>query len=175
MGKCKVHLSPFPTQIHQLPSWKNELWYIPTKALSFDLTANRSEEWILDGGYLPQAIIRLGIRRQLRERIQMIQNTSLEEAYKSKIQYVKTLRNQPIAIETATANTQHYEVDTGVLKACLGPKMKYSSCLYLNGTETLGQAEIEMLETYVERAELANGMKILDLGCANRSYVRQHE
>jgi len=35
--------------------------------------------------------------------------------------YVKALRSKPIAIETDETNTQHYEVGTGVLKACLGP------------------------------------------------------
>lgn len=69
-----------------------------------------------------------------------------------------------MAIETAMANEQHYEVGTGVLQECLGPRMKYSSCLYPTGKETLGQAEMEMLECYVERAELVDGMEILDLG-----------
>lgn len=85
------------------------------------------------------------------------------------MQYVKQLRSQPMAIETATANQQHYEVGTGVLKACLGPRMKYSSCLYPTGKETLGQAEVEMLKSYVEKAGLADGMKILDLGWAQTS------
>ena len=80
------------------------------------------------------------------------------------MQYVKALRTRPIAIETATANEQHYEVGTGVLKACLGPRMKYSCCLYPTGAETLGQAELAMLDSYVEKAELADGMRILDLG-----------
>lgn len=122
-------------------------------------------DWVLDGGYLPQAVIRLGIRLQLRDRIRIIQSTSLEEAYKTKMQYIKALRTRSMAIETKTANTQHYEVGTGVLQACLGPRMKYSSCLYPTGKETLGQAEVEMLETYVERGQLVDGMKILDLGC----------
>lgn len=82
------------------------------------------------------------------------------------MQYVKALRNRPMAIETKTANTQHYEVGTGVLEACLGPRMKYSCCFYPTGRETLGQAEVEMLETYVEKAQLADGMRILDLGWA---------
>ena len=69
-----------------------------------------------------------------------------------------------MAIETVKANQQHYEVGTGVLKACLGPRMKYSSCLYPTGVETLGQAEIAMLETYVVKAALEDGMSILDLG-----------
>lgn len=91
------------------------------------------------------------------------------------MQYVKALRKQPIAIETATANTQHYEVGTAVLQACLGPRMKYSSCLYPTGAETLGQAEIEMLETYVEKAELIDGMRILDLGCGKQPHPCQEE
>jgi cation-transporting ATPase 13A2 len=117
---------------------------------------------------LPQAVIRFGIRRQLRDRLNVIQTTSLEDAYKTKMQYVKALRTRPIAIETGAANTQHYEVGTGVLQACLGPRMKYSCCLYPKGTESLGQAEVEMLETYVEKSGLADGMRILDLGCANK-------
>ena len=115
---------------------------------------------------MPQALIRYGIRQQLRDRIRIIQKTSLEEAYKSKMQYVKALRTRPIAVETAMANTQHYEVGTEFLKASLGPRMKYSCCLYPTGKETLGQAEVEMLDSYVEKAQLKDGMKILDLGCA---------
>ena len=43
--------------------------------------------------------------------------------------------------------------------------MKYSACLYETGSETLGQAEVAMLETYVSRAEIEEGMELLDLGC----------
>lgn len=78
--------------------------------------------------------------------------------------YLEKLRTRPMAIETATANTQHYEVGTGVLAACLGPRMKYSCCLYPKGRETLAEAEEAMLALYLERAELKDGMRILDLG-----------
>lgn len=127
-------------------------------------TLTNLSDWILDGGYLPNAVIRVGIRRQLADRIRIIQTTSLEEEYKRKMSYVELLRSRPIAIETATANEQHYEVGTGVLAACLGPRMKYSCCLYPKGGETLAQAEIAMLETYVKKAQLKDGMSILDLG-----------
>ncbi|KAL8996775.1 MAG: hypothetical protein Q9169_003798 [Polycauliona sp. 2 TL-2023] len=122
-------------------------------------------DWALDGGYLPQTIIRYGIRSQLQNRIGAIASTSLEAGYRSKMQYVEALRTRPMAIETAKANAQHYEVGTGVLQACLGPRMKYSCCLYPTGSETLGQAEIEMLDSYVDKAGLRDGMTILDLGC----------
>lgn len=129
-------------------------------------------DWILDGGYLPQTVIRYGIRRQLRDRLSIISSTSLSDAYISKMSYVKALRSRPMAIETAAANEQHYEVGTDLLRLSLGPRMKYSCCLYPTGQETLGQAEIEMLESYVEKGQLADGMNILDLGCAFLLSVR---
>lgn len=113
---------------------------------------------------MPNALIRVGIRRQLADRINIIATTSLEAAYARKMDYVSLLRSRPIAIETATANEQHYEVGTGVLAACLGPRMKYSCALYPKGGETLAQAEMAMLESYVEKAGLKDGMSILDLG-----------
>lgn len=54
----------------------------------------------------------------------MIASASLTAAYETKMKYVESLRRRPIAIETDKANEQHYEVGTGVLKCCLGPRMK---------------------------------------------------
>ncbi|KAI4918688.1 hypothetical protein J4E90_003075 [Alternaria incomplexa] len=120
---------------------------------------------LIDNGYLPHPVIRVGIRRQLADRLTSIANTSLQASYESKMKYVELLRERPIAIETKTANEQHYEVGTSVLKGMLGPRMKYSACLYEKGGETLGEAEVRMMETYVQRAGLKDGMTVLDLGC----------
>lgn len=121
---------------------------------------------LLDNGYLPHAVIRVGIRQQLAQRINLIASTSLADAYARKMSYVSQLRTRPIAIHTATANEQHYEVGTPVLAGMLGPRMKYSACLYApTGKESLAQAEVAMLESYVEKAGLVDGMEILDLGC----------
>ena len=71
-------------------------------------------------------VIRIGIRRLLAEREAMISSKSLSEAYETKMKYVESLRIRPIAIEQNKANEQHYEVGTGVLQCCLGPRMKVS-------------------------------------------------
>ena len=107
---------------------------------------------LLDSGYLPHPAIRVGIRRQPLDRINLISSTFLEAAYQTKMKYIKTLRTRPIAIETATANKQYYEVGTGVLQACLGPQMKHLCCLYPKGGEMPARAEIAMLQTYVQKA-----------------------
>ena len=135
-----------------------------TEKLADYLMADSLINPLLDNGYLPHPLIRLGIRRQLADRLSSISSTSLEAAYASKMKYVELLRTRPIAIETSTANEQHYEVGTNILVGCLGPRMKYSSCLYEKGSETLGEAEVKMLALYVERASLKDGMKVLDLG-----------
>ena len=57
------------------------------------------------------------------------------------------------------------QVSTKFMLSCLGPYAKYSCCLYPTGKETLEQAEILMLESYCEKAQLKDGIDILDLGC----------
>lgn len=84
-------------------------------------------DYVLDNGYLPTPVIRLGIRRQLAQRVQIIAKTSEADALETKMKYLDLLRSRPIAIETAKANEQHYEVGTGVLKSHLGPRMKVST------------------------------------------------
>ena len=53
----------------------------------------------------------------------------------------------PIAIQTSTANEQHYEVPTSYFLLCLGKHLKYSSCLYpnLDPATELSDAEEAML------------------------------
>lgn len=132
--------------------------------LSLNQSADSIIDTLVDSGYIPDFLLRRGIRSQLHQRLSLISSTSLASAYATKMQYVDLLRSRPIAIETSKANEQHYEVGTGILQSMLGPRMKYSCCLYPNGDETLGQAELRMLELYVERAGLTDGMRVFDLG-----------
>ncbi|HEY0436398.1 MAG TPA: cyclopropane-fatty-acyl-phospholipid synthase family protein, partial [Phenylobacterium sp.] len=71
---------------------------------------------------------------------------------------------RPIAEHTDAANAQHYEVPAAFFQACLGPKLKYSSCLYAPG-ESLAQAEDRALAETCAHADLADGQRILELGC----------
>jgi hypothetical protein len=119
---------------------------------------------VLDSGYLPHAIIRMGIRRQLTQRSREIESPTLTEAVERKMAFVEELRHAPIAIKTNYANEQHYEVGTGVMAATLGPRMKYSCSLFLNDNDTLEQAEDNMLASYLMKGDFQDGMSILDIG-----------
>jgi len=114
---------------------------------------------LLEKNLLPDAAIRLGIRRLLAQRIRE------ETARYDALAYVADLKTRPLAEQTAAANEQHYEVPTAFYQLCLGKRLKYSGCLYPVGNESLDQAEEHMLALYAERAQLADGQEILELGC----------
>lgn len=47
----------------------------------------------------------------------------------------------------------------------LGPRKKYCSGLWPTKNTTFEESEIAMLEVYAERAQVEDGMHIVDLGC----------
>jgi len=78
---------------------------------------------------------------------------------------VAELRRSDVAIATDAANAQHYEVPAQFFQRVLGPHLKYSGCYWPPGVDTLGAAEVAMLGLTAERAGLADGQAVLDLGC----------
>ena len=70
-----------------------------------------------------------------------------------------------IAVHTEAANAQHYELPPRFFELTLGPRRKYSCCLYPTGRETLAEAEVLALEETCAHADLADGQAILELGC----------
>ena len=71
----------------------------------------------------------------------------------------------PIAVATEAANAQHYEVPAAFFAEVLGPRRKYSCCLYAGAGTTLAQAEEAALAETCAHAALHDGQDILELGC----------
>lgn len=120
---------------------------------------------LVERGLVPDALVRHGIRRLCAARLQeegIADPARADERFRT---LLGQLRHSPLAIETAAANAQHYELPTRFFELCLGKRLKYSSCFYARGDETLDQAEEAMLALYLERAQLADGQDILELGC----------
>lgn len=119
----------------------------------------------LDRGLVPDFVTRRGIRLLCNVRLREIEHGGADKNHEVKMGYVQDLRKRPIAELTEKANEQHYEVSTEFIKLCLGPRMKYSCCLFPTGKETLAEAEVLMLESYCDKAQLKDGQDVLDLGC----------
>jgi cyclopropane-fatty-acyl-phospholipid synthase len=79
--------------------------------------------------------------------------------------FASAMAPYPIAVNTADANAQHYEIPADFFTLVLGPQRKYSSCLYADGIDTLAAAEERALQVTAEHAALADGQRILELGC----------
>lgn len=110
-------------------------------------------------GLLPDRLVRFGIKRLLLQRIRQELNL------KRKSSFIDSMRKGPVAIQTAAANEQHYEVPTEFYLKVLGHRLKYSSCLWTKEIRDLDSSELAMLDLTVGRAGIIDGMDILELGC----------
>lgn len=120
---------------------------------------------LLERDLLPDALVRMGIRRLLKARLAEEDRGNVEAQQQHLMKLIGRLRQSPVAINTGDANLQHYELPSGFFERVLGPHLKYSSCYYRNANETLEQAEDNMLQLTAERAQLKDGDRILELGC----------
>jgi cyclopropane-fatty-acyl-phospholipid synthase len=71
----------------------------------------------------------------------------------------------PIASHSDAANAQHYELPPEFFALILGPRRKYSCCLYKNGATTLAEAEESALAETALHARLEDRQRVLELGC----------
>ena len=144
------------------------------------MDASESIPWtwqLLDRDLVPDAIIRLAIRRMLAERLRQEDQGNPDRQDARLRNFIEELKSSPIAIRTADANAQHYEVPARFYELCLGPHLKYSSGYWPESVRTLGEAEEAMLALTAQRAQLQNGQRILELGCGWGSlslYMARH-
>ena len=135
---------------------------------AMELASDRAADGLLglvERGLLPDALLRAGIRRMCAARLRDEHDGDPDAAARRNAALIAELRASPVAIHTDAANRQHYELPPAFFTRCLGPRLKYSGCFYPTGNETLAQAEEAMLALYCERAKLADGQDILELGC----------
>jgi cyclopropane-fatty-acyl-phospholipid synthase len=113
----------------------------------------------------PDFLLRQGIRKLLKQRLADENKGGVEEQQAHLMALIDQLKSSPIAINTAAANEQHYEVPTQFYQYCLGKNLKYS-CGYWNpGVTDLDTSETDMLEITCQRAGLESGQNVLELGC----------
>src|SRR5579859_2736839 len=120
---------------------------------------------LAERGLLPDWLVRFGIRRLCAQRLREEDANNAVASWLRFRQHLDLLRASPVAIHTDAANAQHYELPPRFFELCLGKRLKYSSCYFLDDDATLDRAEDAMLALYGERAQLGDGQDILELGC----------
>ena len=127
---------------------------------------------------IPDFLSRAGTRLLLAKTLEFQQNLAGPEGSEQQREFLRNftsdLRTRDIAEQTASANEQHYEVDTKFYHLVLGTHHKYSSALYptadtdvSRALELLDEAEDRMLQLYAERARITSedSFRVMDLGC----------
>jgi len=113
---------------------------------------------------IPDSLLRAIIRRRLRDKLERLEGAAADDAAALR-SYAAELAAGPLAIHQDAANRQHYELPTAFFTEFLGPRLKYSCCLWPPEVHDLAAAEEAMLALTCERAGLEDGMDVLDLGC----------
>lgn len=130
---------------------------------------------LVEKGLVPKPLLRRGIRKLLAQRLAEQQATFGQGPYdqgpgRTRLdagldQWIAAMGEAPVALVPDKANEQHYEVPAKLYELCLGEHLKYSSCYYESEKSSLDEAEAAMLALTAERAQLADGQDVLELGC----------
>lgn len=139
---------------------------------------------LAEAGRLPDFLLRAAIRFRHRAVLQR-EDPGLAESKQDNLrQFIQTMKTAPVAPAPLESNQQHYEVPSNFFRQILGPRLKYSACLWpepeLGRRPKVSQAESErillsraeeaMLELTADRASIRDGLSLLDLGCGWGSF-----
>jgi len=116
-------------------------------------------------GLVPDRVIRAGIRRLNRSRLEDIHVDDIELSALNLSAFIADMRTAEIAPVPDLANEQHYEVPADFFGLVMGTHRKYSSCYWNEDTSNLVEAEADALAITCAHAEIEDGMQVLDLGC----------
>ncbi len=127
--------------------------------------SQQASQAFYEKGLLPDAVLRLGIRRLLKQRLNEIGVNDVEYIALTEQAFLEAMRAEAIAVVPEKANQQHYELPAAFFQRILGQHRKYSCAYWPAGVENLQEAELAALRVTCERAGLANRQRILELGC----------
>ncbi len=120
---------------------------------------------LAESGRVPDPILRRAIRHLCAQRLREDVPEDPARALERTEQFVRSMREGPIAPIPEAANEQHYEVPAAFFREVLGPHLKYSCAYWAPGCASLADAEAESLRRTAEHAQLADGQRVLELGC----------
>jgi cyclopropane-fatty-acyl-phospholipid synthase len=120
---------------------------------------------LAERGYAPDWAMRAVIRQLCRPRVQEARRRDDARDNRALVALLAEMGTDPIAPLPAAANEQHYELPAEFFAAVLGRQQKYSCCYFATPETALDAAEEAALAITAERAGLAEGQSILELGC----------
>jgi len=139
---------------------------------------------LAESGRIPDGLLRRIIRLRHARVLNREDPGTVEGRQECLRAFMRDMQTRPVAQAPLESNRQHYEVPAAFFENILGPRLKYSACLWpeselgrrprpaqaASERALLGNAEEAMLLRTAERAKVRDGMRILDLGCGWGSF-----
>lgn len=113
---------------------------------------------LAERGLLGDALVRYGVRRWLRSRLDRPDRADATS------RLVAMMRAGPVDPQAPHPAHRHDDLPVAFYEQVLGPHLMTSCCYWPDGIATLADAEAAMLALTCERAGLADGQRVLELG-----------
>ncbi|OVA08391.1 Mycolic acid cyclopropane synthase [Macleaya cordata] len=115
-------------------------------------------------GLVPDEEIRNLVRIELEKRLKRGHKPTHQQLSQL-LNLVQSVRKMEIAMEMENLDLKLYEAPFSFLQIKLGSTFKQSCSYFKDESTTLDEAEIAMLDLYIERAQIKDGQSVLDIGC----------
>ncbi len=117
-----------------------------------------------EAGRLPDRLVRAGVDLRLRTKVRVEGRGGPEAVEERKRNLLAVRAEGPVTTNVSDANRQHYEVPPAFFHTILGPRLRYSCCWWPDTVTDLAAAEEAALSQTIERARVADGQRVLELG-----------
>ena len=144
--------------------------WLQIKKLNMTIFFKKMLTTLAEKGQLPDFLVRYGIRKLLKNRLNKININNIENSSKHLQKFLSMMGSSEVALVPELANEQHYEVPAEFFKLILGKNLKYSCGYWGNEENSLSDSEESALALSTERAMVKDGEDILDLGCGWGSF-----
>lgn len=119
----------------------------------------------LETGIIPEKIARLWIQRMCRQAVERASLGEVEARHAVFRQICKEVKLGTSLLHKADPDESFAELGSDFYQQFLGPRQAETCCYFPTGAESLEEAEETMLWMSADRANIRDGMRILELGC----------
>lgn len=115
--------------------------------------------------FIPDALLRISIRNSIQSRLASMCQGTLSENKSEKMNFIHYHTN------TSTKSSEEKKEAEFVFplkffQYCFEDNLMYTCGYFENGAKTLREAGVRMMDLCIERAQIVNGMRIIDYGSA---------
>jgi cyclopropane-fatty-acyl-phospholipid synthase len=120
---------------------------------------------LLINGQIPDYLITLGIKKIIKDRLEVEKRKRKTQGKLYLSNFIQELKTSSAPRSSPDQEKEQRQIPVQFFQYFQGEHLKFSSGFWREGVADISIAETEMLELTCQRAELAGGQRVLELGC----------